>query len=252
MSRWFRFYDDTINDPKALKLSDKTFRIWVGMLCLASKNDGVLPSFEDMTILLRIKPEKLQPEIEKLIKAELLDHDDGGIKPHNWNTRQYKTDVTDPTNATRQKRYRNARVTVKPVTDPTNATRQKRYRDRHRVTEDTVTVKRPDTDTDTDTENRIQKEDNAPDGAPPKYAFESGCIRLTLKNLTQWKSAFVNLDLEAELLGLTEWAGTQGNNWFCAVSGALAKRNREIGLRQKQQLRPNRSLYERPLTDFIT
>jgi hypothetical protein len=101
--RWFRFYDETLNDPKALKLSDKTYRIWVGILCIASKNDGALPPFEDMAIMLRMKPAKLQPELEKLIAAELIDHDDDGLRPHNWNTRQYKSDVSTE----RVKRFRN-------------------------------------------------------------------------------------------------------------------------------------------------
>lgn len=104
--RWFRFYDDTINDPKTLKLSDKTYRIWVGLLCAASKNDGVLPPFEDLAILLRIKSDKLQPELEKLIEAKLLDHTDVGISPHNWNKRQYISDSS----VERVKRHRAKRA----------------------------------------------------------------------------------------------------------------------------------------------
>ncbi len=100
------------------------------------------------------------------------------------------------------------------------------------------------------TDNPKEEKDNAPSGAT-KFAFESGCIRLNAKNLAQWKAAFLNLNLEAELLGLTDWAGKQGNNWFVAVSGALAKRNREIGIRQKQS-GPKAPLHERPYTDFLT
>lgn len=62
---------------------------------------------------------------------------------------------------------------------------------------------------------------------PAKYVFESGVIRLSDKDFTQWKAAFSNLELAAELISLTEWAGKQPN-WFPAVSGALAKRNREV------------------------
>jgi hypothetical protein len=64
-----------------------------------------------------------------------------------------------------------------------------------------------------------------------KYVFESGVIRLTEKDFNNWKEAFEGLDLRAELIGLTEWAGRQDNKWFSAVSGALAKRNRELKLR---------------------
>jgi hypothetical protein len=67
MSRWFRFYDDAINDPKILKLSDKLHRVWVGILCVASKNDGKLPSLDDMALMIRMKPEKLGEAIKSLM-----------------------------------------------------------------------------------------------------------------------------------------------------------------------------------------
>lgn len=67
------------------------------------------------------------------------------------------------------------------------------------------------------------------------YAFESGIIRLEQKHFDQWKRAYPHLSLEAELISLTKWAGEQGpENWFFAVSGALTKKNRELGLRIEQ------------------
>jgi tRNA splicing endonuclease len=74
MSRWFRFYDDAINDPKILKLSDKLFRFWTGILCVASKNDGMLPSNEDMALLLRMKPDRVTDLFKELITAGLNRH----------------------------------------------------------------------------------------------------------------------------------------------------------------------------------
>lgn len=64
-----------------------------------------------------------------------------------------------------------------------------------------------------------------------KYQFESGVIRLTAKDFAQWKEAFSYLDLAAELIALAPWAADQPK-WFHAVSGALAKRNREEKLRR--------------------
>lgn len=67
------------------------------------------------------------------------------------------------------------------------------------------------------------------------YAFESGIIRLNQKDFDKWKRAYSHLDLEAELLSMTRWANEQGpEHWFHAVSGALTKRNRELGLRLEQ------------------
>jgi uncharacterized protein YdaU (DUF1376 family) len=70
-----------------------------------------------------------------------------------------------------------------------------------------------------------RKKDTA-DAVPTAYAFESGVIRLVEKDLQAWKAAYSHLDVPAELIGLTEWAGNQGDKWFFAVSGALTKRNR--------------------------
>ena len=65
------------------------------------------------------------------------------------------------------------------------------------------------------------------------YAFESGVIRLTAKDFEKWKIAFSRLDLAAELIALAPWAAEQ-REWFHAVAGALAKRNRELKVRADQ------------------
>ncbi len=67
------------------------------------------------------------------------------------------------------------------------------------------------------------------EGPPPQngnYAFESGIIRLNKKDLDQWKAAFKNLNLEAELIACAPWAAQQ-KSWFNAVSTLLGKKNRE-------------------------
>jgi uncharacterized protein YdaU (DUF1376 family) len=90
-----------------------------------------------------------------------------------------------------------------------------------------------------------KEEDTARTVSPPRYAFESGVIRLSQKDFDKWKLAFSHLDVPAELIGLTEWAGQQGQKWFFAVSGFLTKKNREMGLREQQKQTPNsRALWE--------
>lgn len=132
MSRWFRCYDDAINDPKILKLPEATRWHWIALLCLASKNNGVLPCIDDVALMLRVPAAKANLILSTLKKAGLLDDTEAGVTPHNWQGRQYKSDVTDPTNAVRQKRYRN----------------------RHRNDSNAVTDKRPDTESDTETEKK--------------------------------------------------------------------------------------------------
>ena len=123
--RWLRLYDDTINDPKVLKLPEAMRWHWIAMLCVASKNGGALPVLDDIAIQLRVTAAKATEIIAILVKAGLLDKNETGFAPHNWNGRQYKTDVTDPTASQRMKRYRD-----------------KKRNDRN----DTVTVIRPETE----------------------------------------------------------------------------------------------------------
>lgn len=63
-----------------------------------------------------------------------------------------------------------------------------------------------------------------------RYAFEAGPIRLTRRDYEQWRAAFPNLHLDAELIALQGWAAQQ-TNWFIAVASCLAKRNREYDRR---------------------
>jgi hypothetical protein len=58
------------------------------------------------------------------------------------------------------------------------------------------------------------------------FVFEAGVIRLTEKHLSQWQASFTDINVRAELEPLAEWAAKQ-QNWFMAVAGALAKKNRE-------------------------
>lgn len=106
--RWFRFYDEAVNDPKVQRLPAPVFRFWVNTLCLASKNGGNLPSRGDMEFALRLSEAQLSELIVKLITAELLDTDGETLSPHNWNGRQYKSDVSTE----RVKRFRERQETV--------------------------------------------------------------------------------------------------------------------------------------------
>lgn len=54
--------------------------------------------------MIRIKPEKMTSAIESLIKSGLIDDYGAILSPHNWDGRQYKSDVSSE----RVKRFRNA------------------------------------------------------------------------------------------------------------------------------------------------
>jgi hypothetical protein len=130
--KWFRMHGDLIHDPKLLKLPDDLFRFWIGILCIASKNEGNLPGPDDIGLVLRIKPKKAADALSKLVSAGLIDDMPDGRRPHNWDRWQYKSD--DST----------ARV--------------KRHRQRQRNVSETVTETPPETDTEAETDSETERE----------------------------------------------------------------------------------------------
>jgi len=175
--RWLRLYDDTINDPKILKLPEAMRWHWIALLCIASKNDGVLPALEDISIQLRVTAAKATEIISTLVKAGLIDKTETGFAPHNWNGRQYKTDVTDPTAASRSKKYRDKK-------------RDASHRDDRDVT---VTAERPET------EYREQKEDRIGDAGASSFTEGSKALASAF-----WKA----LGFESALAVHPDYAGT--------------------------------------------
>ena len=112
MSRWFRFYDDAINDPKVLKLSDRHYRTWIGLLCVASKNGGSLPSLDDCALMIRMQPERLAEAVVALVGAGLLQRDGDVLSLSDWNTRQYKSDVSTERSQRHRQQQRNVAATA--------------------------------------------------------------------------------------------------------------------------------------------
>jgi len=135
MTRWFRLYDDVLNDPKVQKLNGELFKLWINVLCIASKHGGVLPSLDDLSFELRLPTLVCKTEIDMLKAAGLIDGDKK-LKPHGWEKRQYKSD--------------------------TSTDRVKRFRERSRNVTETVSETAPDTDTETDTETDTKQNKRNP------------------------------------------------------------------------------------------
>lgn len=113
MSRWFRFYDDALDHPKVQRLPADLFRFWVNLLCLASRSDGRIPGIEDVAFSLRVSEKVAGQNVDALIVAGLIDLDTDGVPiPHNWEARQFKSDVS--TERVKQFRKRSATVSETP------------------------------------------------------------------------------------------------------------------------------------------
>lgn len=149
--RWLRLYDDTINDPKILKLPEAMRWHWVALLCVASKNEGALPPLDDIAIQLRVTPAKATEILAALVNAGLIDKNETGFAPHNWNGRQYKSDVSTE--------------------------RVKRFRKRERNVSETPPETETDTETDTENSEASASGAEAPTD-PRKRLFDEGLPKL--------------------------------------------------------------------------
>jgi len=107
MSRWFRIYDEMLDDPKVQRLPAEDFKGWMNLLCLASRNDGKLPHITDIAFALRETEDAVSTLLERLLNGGLIERRSGGADgmhyaPYRWNERQYKSD----TSTVRVKRFR--------------------------------------------------------------------------------------------------------------------------------------------------
>lgn len=116
MSRWFRMYADAMRNPKVVSLSDKDFRIWVGLLAIASENDGVIPDAETCKRLLSMRLDHLLAALYRLSKARLIDPLGDCYEPHNWDKFQYKSDTSTPRVTLHRERMKR-KVETAPETD---------------------------------------------------------------------------------------------------------------------------------------
>jgi len=78
-------------------------------------NDGILPLLDDIAIQLRVTAAKATEIIAALVKSGLIDKTETGFAPHNWNGRQYKSDVS----TSRVKRFRERERNVSPAVSET-------------------------------------------------------------------------------------------------------------------------------------
>jgi len=115
MSRWFRAYDEALDDPKIQRLSDALFKTWFNLLCLASRNNGALPEVSEIAFALRLSEKDAGKRIGELIESGLIDRDGETLRPHNWNHRQFSSDVSNE----RVKRHRERKKTATGNVDVT-------------------------------------------------------------------------------------------------------------------------------------
>lgn len=123
---WLRLYTGIVDDMKVDQLPDRDFKGWIKILCLAKEGDGRLPSVEEIAYRLRISQDEAKALTEVLVRRGLLDEVDNALMPHNWNGRQFQSDVSTE----RVKRFRNGQ---RNVSETANETPPEQSRDRDRA-----------------------------------------------------------------------------------------------------------------------
>lgn len=162
---WFRFYTEALDDPKVQRLPPHLFKTWVNLLCLASQNNGDLPSLDDIAFRLRLSAQDAEQQISELVLAGLIDITPHGRTPHNWSKRQYVSD--NSTDRVRKHRQKKAET-------PCNVSET--------ASETTPEQSRADTDQSRTDQNPREREDDLPS---------------VVKPVTDWRTAFASPDSHA-------------------------------------------------------
>jgi hypothetical protein len=129
MSRhlWWRAYDEAVDDPKLILLTDKQHRAWFNLCCITSQSGGKLPAIAVVAVKLRTSPDKARGIVAELVALGLIDGDGNGVfAPHNWSGRQFQSDVSTD----RVKRFRQQRRNVSSAVSetPPETENRNRYR----------------------------------------------------------------------------------------------------------------------------
>jgi hypothetical protein len=220
--RWFRLYDDLLNDPKVQRLSPKLFKALINLWCLASKNDGHLPPIEDVGYALRLPTEKAMEVLDILTGLGFFDLQNSDVSPHNWSKFQFKSD--DGSERKRAYREKKAKEKQEPNTE----------------------MSRPCPVLDTEQrQNRTETEEEgaSPPAARGPYAYSGKVVRLNPEDHSRWKASFSFLDLNSELEARDNWLAEQPaetrRRWFGSTSKYLANRNMEAKAKAQAPPKPN-------------
>jgi hypothetical protein len=91
--RWFRLYDELLNDPKVQNLPPWAFKMLVNLWCLASKNGGTIPE-EGLPYALRMRRDHVANGLLMLFSCGLLERVDSSLVPHKWDVRNPNHNTT--------------------------------------------------------------------------------------------------------------------------------------------------------------
>jgi hypothetical protein len=195
MVRWFRLYDDIIDDPKIIALSPQNRWHYVAVLSCANRQSirGTLPPMGELAIHLRVTPSEAKRIISRFIEDHLIDvsGDTQTLSVHGWHKRQFKSDDVNSRVATFRDSYKK---------QPSNVSGNV-----------TSTLHETPSDTDTDTDTEKKNPPKPPKGGKSDFVLPSW---IDLETWNDWlqvrtKKKAVNTD-RALRMAVTELERLKG------------------------------------------
>jgi hypothetical protein len=120
MSRWLRLDAGAVRHPKVACLSDKNFRLWIQLLCLAAENRGFLGDERRLRRVLNRRLDHLSTGLYELVRIGLIDVIEGGLIPHDWEHYQMKSDISTE----RVREWRRKRNVSEPLHETAHDTKR--------------------------------------------------------------------------------------------------------------------------------
>lgn len=110
---WWRFYVSSSDDEKLGLLSDNHFRAWTRLNSIATERGGIIPNdMKLLTFRLRKTPGQVRETLQVLLSAVLLERIGDDYTPHNWEERQFDSDIS--TSRVREFRQRSKAAKTPP------------------------------------------------------------------------------------------------------------------------------------------
>ncbi len=136
---WFRLYDEIIDDIKIMKQSERIRWNFIEIMCCINRQNrenGRVPSEDDLTFLLRRNRGEIDTILKDLLKVGLIKKDKYGYYSQAFNKRQFKSDNISE----RTKRFRE-RSKEPPLTE--SYTESESYTDKEQI-KNSIVVKKKD------------------------------------------------------------------------------------------------------------
>src|SRR5574343_362439 len=86
---WFKFYTRVLDSSKLEELSDKLYRHWTKLCCVACRHGGTLPALHQVAFEMRITKSEAERTIATLVEKRFIDDDGGILTMHDWEDWQF-------------------------------------------------------------------------------------------------------------------------------------------------------------------